>query len=65
MTRTLSPFLNFILLIIIVLHEDELKNADGAVLFEPNDEGLGLQDEVLRVDGNGRTYLKIDARKIV
>ena len=33
----------------------------GAVLFEPNDEGLGLQDEVLRVDGKGRTYLKIEA----
>lgn len=32
----------------------------GAVLFEPNVEGLGLQDEVLRVDGKGRTYLKID-----
>ena len=31
------------------------------VLFEPNVEGLGLQDEVLRVDGKGRTYLKIDA----
>jgi len=33
----------------------------GAVLFQPNDEGLGLQDEVLRVDGKGRTYLKIEA----
>jgi 3-oxoacyl-[acyl-carrier-protein] synthase-3 len=33
----------------------------GAVLFEPNDEGIGLQDEVLRVDGKGRTYLKIEA----
>ena len=33
----------------------------GAVLFEPNDEGLGLQDEVLRVDGKGRAYLKIEA----
>ena len=33
----------------------------GAVLFEPNDEGLGLQDELLRVDGKGRTYLKIEA----
>jgi 3-oxoacyl-[acyl-carrier-protein] synthase-3 len=33
----------------------------GAVLFEPNNEGLGLQDEVLRVDGKGRTYLKIEA----
>lgn len=33
----------------------------GAVLFEPNEEGLGLQDEVLRVDGKGREFLKIEA----
>lgn len=33
----------------------------GAVLFEPNFEGLGLQDEYLRSDGIGREYLKIDA----
>lgn len=33
----------------------------GAVLFEPNTEGLGLQDEYLRSDGNGREFLKIDA----
>lgn len=33
----------------------------GAVLFEPNQEGLGLQDEILRSDGIGREYLKIDA----
>ena len=33
----------------------------GAVLFEPNNEGLGLQDEVLRVDGKGREFLKIEA----
>jgi len=33
----------------------------GAVLFEPNNEGLGLQDEYLRSDGIGRDYLKIDA----
>lgn len=33
----------------------------GAVLFEPNHEGLGLQDEYLRSDGIGREYLKIDA----
>lgn len=33
----------------------------GAVLFEPNTEGLGLQDEFLRSDGIGRQYLKIDA----
>ena len=33
----------------------------GAVLFEPNEEGLGHQDEYLRSDGIGRDYLKIDA----
>ncbi len=33
----------------------------GAVLFEPNNEGLGLQDELLKTDGIGRDYLKIDA----
>ncbi len=33
----------------------------GAVLFEPNQEGLGLQDEYLRSDGVGREFLKIDA----
>lgn len=33
----------------------------GAVIFEPNHEGLGLQDELLKSDGIGRDYLKIDA----
>lgn len=33
----------------------------GAVLFEPNNEGLGLQDEFLRSDGIGRDFLKIEA----
>lgn len=33
----------------------------GAVLFEPNSEGLGVQDEYLRTDGVGRPFLKIDA----
>ena len=33
----------------------------GAVLFEPNHDGLGMQDEFLRSDGIGRDYLKIDA----
>lgn len=33
----------------------------GAVLFEPNQDGLGLQDEFLRSDGVGREFLKIDA----
>jgi len=30
----------------------------GAVLFEPNTEGLGLQDEYLRSDGGGREFLQ-------
>ncbi len=33
----------------------------GAALFEPNTEGLGFQDEILRSDGIGREFLKIDA----
>ena len=33
----------------------------GAALFEPNEEGLGLQDEYLRSDGIGRDFLKIEA----
>ena len=33
----------------------------GAVLFEPNNENLGLQDEYLRSDGVGRNFLRIEA----
>ncbi|SFW29157.1 3-oxoacyl-[acyl-carrier-protein] synthase-3 [Sinomicrobium oceani] len=33
----------------------------GAVLFEPNEEGLGLQDEYLRSDGQGRAFLNMEA----
>lgn len=33
----------------------------GAVLFEPSQEGYGLQDEYLRSDGTGRQFLKIEA----
>ena len=33
----------------------------GAVLIEPNYEGLGLQDEYLRSDGVGRDFLKVEA----
>lgn len=33
----------------------------GAVLFEPNYEGLGVQDEILRSDGIGRNHLYIKA----
>lgn len=33
----------------------------GAVLFEPNTEGYGVQDEYLRSDGRGRQFLKIEA----
>jgi 3-oxoacyl-[acyl-carrier-protein] synthase-3 len=29
----------------------------GAVLLEPNSEGLGIQDSILKTDGSGRTYL--------
>ncbi|MHC5308549.1 beta-ketoacyl-ACP synthase III [Myroides sp. LJL116] len=36
-------------------------DAAGAVLFEPNHEGLGVQDEFLRSDGIGREFLKIEA----
>jgi len=30
----------------------------GAVVFEPNEEGLGMQDEYLRSDGTGREFLR-------
>lgn len=33
----------------------------GAALFEPNTEGLGVIDEILKSDGIGREYLKIEA----
>lgn len=33
----------------------------GAVLFEPNNEALGHQDEYLRSDGIGRDFLRIEA----
>lgn len=33
----------------------------GAVLFEPSEDGYGVQDEYLRSDGIGRQSLKIDA----
>lgn len=33
----------------------------GAVLFEPNTENLGVQDEFLRADGSGRKFLGMDA----
>lgn len=32
----------------------------GAVLFEPNEEGLGLKDEYLRADGSGRQFLGME-----
>ena len=31
----------------------------GAVLFEANSEGLGVQDELLRTDGTGREFLQV------
>ena len=33
----------------------------GAVLFEPNAEELGVQDEYLRSDGTGREFLQVPA----
>lgn len=33
----------------------------GAALIEPNTEGLGFQDEILKSDGVGREFLKIEA----
>jgi len=33
----------------------------GAVLFEPNTDGLGVQDEYMRTDGQGREFLKVAA----
>jgi 3-oxoacyl-[acyl-carrier-protein] synthase-3 len=33
----------------------------GAVLFEPNSEDYGFEDEILLSDGIGRNFLKIDA----
>ena len=33
----------------------------GAVLLEPNSEGLGVQDTILRSDGSGREFLKLKA----
>jgi len=33
----------------------------GAVLFEPNKEGLGTQDEYLKTNGSGRDFLKVPA----
>ncbi len=33
----------------------------GAALFEPNFEGLGIQDQYLRSDGSGRQFLSMNA----
>jgi 3-oxoacyl-[acyl-carrier-protein] synthase III len=33
----------------------------GAVLFEPNKEGYGIQDEELKTDGIGREFLQVPA----
>ena len=32
----------------------------AAVLFEPNNDNLGMQDEYLRSDGVGREFLRIE-----
>lgn len=34
-------------------------DAAGAVLFEPDENGFGLQDEYLRCDGTGREFLQV------
>jgi 3-oxoacyl-[acyl-carrier-protein] synthase-3 len=42
---------------IVIIHRSTciiFGDGAGAVLFEPNHEGLGLQDEYLRSDGIGR-----------
>jgi 3-oxoacyl-[acyl-carrier-protein] synthase-3 len=36
-------------------------DAAGAVLLEPNEEGYGIQDSLLKSDGNGCHYLKMKA----
>lgn len=33
----------------------------GAVLLEPNEEGLGIQDSILKVDGSGGKFLNMKA----
>lgn len=33
----------------------------GAVLLEPNEEGLGIQDTIMKSDGSGRHYLHMKA----
>ncbi|MCX2743684.1 ketoacyl-ACP synthase III [Mangrovivirga sp. M17] len=33
----------------------------GAVLLEPNEEGFGIQDSILKVDGSGEQYLHMKA----
>lgn len=32
----------------------------GAVLLEPNEDGLGIQDSILKSNGEGRHYLRMD-----
>ena len=36
-------------------------DGSGAVLLEPNKEGLGIQDSILKSDGSGRDYLHMKA----
>jgi 3-oxoacyl-[acyl-carrier-protein] synthase-3 len=36
-------------------------DAAAAVLLEPNDEGYGIQDSILRSDGSGRNFLHMKA----
>ena len=41
--------------------EEEEKNLDTTLLLEPNNEGLGIQDSILRSDGSGRNFLHVKA----
>jgi len=36
-------------------------DAAGAILLEPNEEGYGIQDSLLKTDGQGKEYLKMVA----
>ena len=36
-------------------------DGSGAVLLEPSEDGLGIQDSILKSDGSGRNYLNLKA----
>ncbi|KAF5277933.1 hypothetical protein FQR65_LT15899 [Abscondita terminalis] len=37
----------------------------GAVLLEPNEEGMGIQDAILKTDGSGGQYLNIKGGRVL